>query len=101
MSEKRWPLGRRIEIEWDDTTGSHGWSPADEYCSLGPLKCRTIGYVLTETDTHLTVVQNMSAGNGHVADSMTIPKRIIRHRWVLGATGSRSRAGLVKSLRKR
>jgi hypothetical protein len=69
---------KRVEVEWwDSASADLGWRPQAEYRKeVGPLQCRTVGYLLNRTPKHVTVVQNWDR-NDKVSDSMSIPRSCI------------------------
>lgn len=63
-----------VLVEWVDAAGDNGW--ADFHAALGetPGPCFVVGFLIADTDTHITVVSMGYADIGHVADRTTIPK---------------------------
>lgn len=86
MSSTKWPLKRRVEVEWRDSHAMGGWHTPENYLKdrhIGP--CRSIGYVLRADDRMVTLIQSQGKTSGAVADSITIPKEnIIRMKRVSG-----------------
>lgn len=73
-----WPLTAKLEIEWRDSHTRGSWASPENYREhqlVGP--CRSIGYVLDHEGDVVTLLQNLSAASGNVADSITIPKECI------------------------
>lgn len=74
----KWPVNHVYEVYWRDSCSSGGWKTLAEYRTddkVGPM--RSVGY-LTKKDKHVVqLVQNMSSGTQHVADSMTIPRECV------------------------
>ena len=58
-----------IEVWWRDSAASGGWKTREAYQTVEPSECRTAGYLLKKTRTHITVVQSQD-DEGKVSDSM-------------------------------
>lgn len=72
---------KMIYVEWVDSSHSSGWVAAEDAIKLaGDFKCRTVGFLLVETDEHLTVVQTHTEDVKQVDGVMTIPKVAITKR---------------------
>lgn len=76
---RAWPLSPDIwEVEWADSTSFAGWGTTENYKGnvfVKPL--RSCGYLLQITEEFVTLVQSMCEPNGHVAESITIPRPVI------------------------
>lgn len=74
----RWPLGRRVEVEWRDSASQGGWRSVKEQREqrgVGPM--RSVGYVLIHDQDVVQLAQSMSGMTGHVSDTITIPRENI------------------------
>ena len=78
MSEYK--RGQKIEIEWIDAVATGGWGSPEEKReeALKQSKTATIGYVISDDDESIHVAQNAVEGFDRVADTMWIPKTMIR-----------------------
>ncbi len=72
---------KRVEVEWVDSNMSTGWLNTEYATKVEdkrPLECRTVGYLLSETEDRINVVMNFSDNtdlpNDSVSEVMTIPK---------------------------
>lgn len=66
-------MEKTVEIEWEDSrAGPVGWEYRNELLPLLPVKCRTIGFLLEETDEYITIAQTVS--EAQVFGRTTIPK---------------------------
>ena len=63
-------------VLWEDASARGGWHSVEE---LGLVKIATVGYLVNETDTHITIAASIEVGGGMVA-SNTIPKAWIQER---------------------
>ena len=69
----------RIErIDWLDSCSHDGWHSAGDI-AYEPVKCVTVGYLVHETDTSVTLAQSVHDGDQR-AGVMTIPKAVIQTR---------------------
>ena len=82
----KWPVSGVVEVEWFDSSRRGGWERVERYEEdVEPCLCRTIGYVISDTKDHLTLVQSQGAmPSPQVTDSMCIPKVCILGRRELG-----------------
>ena len=78
-------MKKAVYVEWDDSSscGSSGaWAHKRDAVIEKPIRCKTVGFILDETDTHITLIST-SDGENHVSGDMTIPKSAIRKRRVV------------------
>lgn len=79
---------RLLVVEWEDAAGpaSEGWTHVRDHES-SRYRCRTVGWVLKETRTHLVLVSNFGSiddpGGGQMCGVMEIPTRMIKSKRVL------------------
>ena len=80
-----------IEIEWVDSVHSNGWVSGEDAIVAAKelnMSARTIGYMIQEDDTRVTVVQSVGKFQGDGAPTdvdaiMTIPKAaIVKRRYL-------------------
>lgn len=79
MSKPDW-IPPREWIEWDDSCGAaDGWEFRGDMEPLLPARCISVGFVMAETETYLTIAPTVS--EGLVLGRLTIPKvAIVRRR---------------------
>ena len=65
-----------VEVDWLDSVTTGGWGRPRAFRKKGALRCRTAGYLFSEDEARLVVVQSQ-AENGDLADSMTIPRAAV------------------------
>ncbi|MEO7099080.1 MAG: hypothetical protein ABI162_06940 [Luteolibacter sp.] len=64
-------------IQWHDSYVSSGWTARDEV-SLGPVLCTTVGFLVSEDDTHVAIASTIQGNDFNAA--ITIPKSTITTR---------------------
>lgn len=79
---------RLVSVEWEDSFGGGGWSPADEATANVPQVCRSVGWLIAESKSRIVVAPHLSLENElhdrlDVSGEMTIPKKSIRRIKVL------------------
>lgn len=67
-----------VLVEWVDSMGGQGWCDKEDVADLEPCTCLTVGFLLREEPTHITLVQSQTGGM--VDNYITIPKRSITAR---------------------
>ena len=67
-----------VYIEWDDAASRGGWEFRDEVANK-PYRCRSAGFLVSETKDSVVIVTNISC-NGKCSEAMQIPKGMIRRR---------------------
>lgn len=60
-----------IEIEWLDIITQSGWNTLQDVIEAEPIKCKTIGYLRHDVDTHITVAHSIQ---GDASDYTVIPR---------------------------
>lgn len=77
-------MNKAIYVEWDDSSSwNRGpWVHQRDAKVERPTRCKTLGFILEETSTHITLV-GTSDGADYVSGDMTIPKSAIRKRRVV------------------
>lgn len=64
-------------VEWLDSSGGSGWEELNDIRRYRPLRIFTVGFVLDEGDSHVTLLQSYderSDGKPHGDHHITIPK---------------------------
>ncbi len=52
---------KKVEIEWiDSKSGPDGWERWDDLDSLEPVKCKTVGYLVENTDEYKILASAIS-----------------------------------------
>ncbi len=81
MTELEKLSSRPVYIEWLDSQSTDGWSNPDRDHDL---RCRSLGFLVRESDESVTVATNVSAIED-VCNQMTIPRiaitRLEEIRW--------------------
>ena len=68
-----------VYIEWSDSFGTWSWGPLEDVLEIAPSACRSVGFLVADTDSHVTLVTSLGpedSGNG----SITIPKGCVTDR---------------------
>jgi hypothetical protein len=63
-----------VRVLWTDSQGHGGWMDVSEAKKDLPLVVESVGYLITDTDDHVTIVQSITDEEDRVADSITIPR---------------------------
>ena len=72
------PLTKVVELKWRDACTMGGWRAAEHYLQHEPMPITTVGYLLKDTKSAVTIVQSQSS-DGDFNDCITVPKD-----WVVG-----------------
>lgn len=77
-AKNRWPLGRRVEIEWIDSALDSGWAHIDNKRRCQDIAtCRSLGYLLDANTERVRLVSSQSVDDA-VCDGMSIPRVAVR-----------------------
>jgi len=69
---------RVVMVRWvDSCSSSNLWSNREDIEEAKPLECLTIGFVVWETESHLTLAASLSNDGDQVAGDMCIPQPCI------------------------
>lgn len=72
-----------VAVTWCDAASGGGWNSVEEYRkSKGILESVSVGMLIANDKRHIQLVQSISENNT-VADSIAIPKNMIKHVRVL------------------
>ena len=96
-----------VYVEWEDAFGcSSSWTEIPEVLeevTAKPLLARSVGWVIRDKGTSITVVPHMSLDHAHAESQgcgdMTIPRSAIRKMVNLDITDSRVKRGASRVLR--
>lgn len=72
---------RIVHVWWVDSVVEHGWSYRDEALAKAKpevMDCTTVGYVLQDEETHLTLCMGQQPGSDSVLAMVQIPRSAIR-----------------------
>lgn len=62
-----------VSIQWLDSKGvTSSWEHIDELEPLEPVICTSVGFIIDETDSYVTLVQSVS--EEQILARLTIPK---------------------------
>lgn len=76
---KPWALARVVEVEWDDACSQGGWGSDASYRERSaPLRTRSTGYLFHDDAEGITLMQTQANDNERFAESITIPRGMIR-----------------------
>jgi hypothetical protein len=71
-----------LEIKWVDSFGIRSvWEDRDGLEPIGPAQITSVGFLLEETRSHITLTQSVS--EGQIMSRLCIPKRCVTERRVL------------------
>ena len=52
---------KKVQIEWiDSKSGPDGWERFDDLAPLEPIKCKTVGYLMEDTDDYKIIASTIS-----------------------------------------
>ena len=71
---------RIVEVEWVDAVTNNGWHSITNYSGGGPEMPvhQSVGYVLRDDETGMTILQSFQHNGKLVADSLQLPRAYIR-----------------------
>lgn len=75
-AKKKIKEGDLVVIAWADACTHGGWRDKADYKKYSFMPCASVGWVVTNTSTHVTVVQTVA--EDQMTDSITIPKGWIK-----------------------
>ena len=75
-------MSELVYIEWLDSAAMHGWQSLDRIrADAGPVLIQSVGWVVCETDTAVTLVAHKHRDTADsvpmATDPLTIPKGVI------------------------
>lgn len=65
-----------VEIEWLDIITQSGWSVMKDVLEAEPIQCKTIGYLVAERETHITVAHSLQPDS---SDYTVIPLGCVKN----------------------
>jgi hypothetical protein len=76
------PTDRPVRVTWLDSAGNNSWrslaSALDEFGDESQLRCRSVGYLIGESDAGVMLAQSLGhQGGDNVADTLFIPRPAI------------------------
>ena len=73
-----------VQIKWLDIChGTPNWAYLDSL-EVSPLTAVSVGMVVRETDDFISIAQSYSEETGLIADTLTIPKSVVKEIVELG-----------------
>ena len=69
-----------VMVDWEDSTGGGHWTFLSDQ-TFKTILVRSVGYLLDETDEHLTISCSVGDDGEQAHSPMTIPKRCIVRHW--------------------
>lgn len=75
-----WKLTRIEDVTWVDSVMSSGWSDTKDYGKDHPTRCRSVGFLLSESKSHVQLVLSQDPECDNVNGAITIPKVAITKR---------------------
>ena len=69
---------RRVRIKWLDACSRHTegrWSDIDDVKALSPLQCESMGWIVVDAETYLTIASHI--GESNAGGEICIPKNYI------------------------
>jgi len=94
-----------VEVEWVDSQAFDGWHGSEEMKNWNDsLVCKSVGYLLRESEDRMVLVMSESFGSGALDNGMTIPRVAIiqiRHLTKREPDARKSGAKIVSSKSKR
>ena len=73
----KWPMKKILEVFWVDSCSRGRWDSLTNYQKEVPALCRTVGYLVKQTRTYITLALSqgdMTAMSNNVLDSISIPR---------------------------
>ena len=64
-------------IKWVDSFGHSGWKYLPEYKPPETLICQSVGWIIRENDSEISIVATRSEDLENIYGPMTIPRRAI------------------------
>ena len=78
MGRHKWPLSRKVEVEWIDSCSTGRWASEEDYRqNAGISVCRSTGYLLSKDKREVILVQSMSNTTANMADAIAIPTKAV------------------------
>ena len=68
-------LDRIVKVEWTDSETFCGWQVKEDvgrWAEAPPTTCKSVGWLLSETDSHLVLIPNINHDN--YAECTKIPR---------------------------
>ncbi len=75
-----WKLSKIVDVEWIDSCMSSGWHDRSGYGLQKASRCRSVGFLLSESKTHLQLALSQDADCDNINGAITIPKVAILKR---------------------
>ena len=70
----KWPLGKIVEVSWDDSNGYGRWSSLSDLSQHGAASCKSVGYLLKQDKKEIVLVGTQAQVNeGDGMQTLAIP----------------------------
>ena len=66
-----------VEVEWTDSCGQNGWHNVKTHQDNRPAKCKTAGYLVSQSKEHVTICMSEDTNNNNLNDSICIPRHAV------------------------
>lgn len=71
--------GKVVAVEWTDAcSGSGGWEKMTSTRSIKPAECTSVGVLLEDRPTHVTIIQSVHWAEQDCAENICIPRKMIK-----------------------
>lgn len=68
-----------VAVDWDDANAGSSWKSIDHIKAQNkPSACRTIGWLVAESRSAITVVSNIDTDTNHGTGEMCIPRAAVK-----------------------
>ena len=68
-----------VAVEWTDAcSGAGGWEPFEKTRTIKPASCTSVGFLLEDRPTHVTIVQSIHWAVKDNAENICIPRKMIK-----------------------
>lgn len=72
---------RIVKVDWEDITSHSGWHHVSDN---GLLLISSVGYLVAQSKDNILLAQSLSPENDRIAESLTIPRSVIRKTTTVG-----------------
>ena len=85
-------IGKLVKVIWTDTSGIGRWTNKEYFAEdVRPVDCTSVGWIISESNTHLNIAASRDDSNNNVNDGNAIPKSCVVKVTSLIEQGSRKR----------
>lgn len=65
-------------VKWVDSGGRNSWMSMDEAERENVCQCESVGWIVSDNEERIVIVQSRDHSNGTVHSTMTIPKVAVK-----------------------